>query len=521
MTSATAKRRTTTERLRRPWTFVSSILIMFVAALALAASAQAASTVVTLTFDDGNADQMNALPAMQQSGVKGTFYIISGVVGAQNYVTQANLKTIAQNGNEIAGHTVSHPDLTTVSSDEAKRQICNGRVSLANMGRTLGFPTPTSFAYPYASYNQSIETIVRDCGFNSARTLGDIRSAHSDPGVTDRSGAIPPADPYNLPAVDEIDHTWTLAQMKAVVTNAEPVGGWVIFTFHHVCTGTSTTCGDGLSVSQSTFASFITWLKTRPATTSLKTIGQVIGGTVKPLVSGPPPRTTATLVNPSLELAGSGEVFPTCWMPGGFGTNTPTWTRTSDAFNGSFAENLGVTGYSSGDAKLLPTFDLGSCAPAVTPGATYKVGTFYKSTGTTQFALYYRDSAGAWFYWTSSPWFGPASTYTQATFTTPPVPANATGMSFGLALISNGSLTTDQYSLAPVSGATNPATASLLGARNGMALETSAKNAADPKKPKKAKKWGKQDRPFLPGADAVAPDTQVAPPFPADNELEG
>ncbi len=112
--------------------------------------------------------------------------------------------------------------------------------------------------------------------------------------------------------------------------------------------------------------------------------------------------------------------------------------------------NLNITGYTSGDAKLLPTFDLGGCAPTVTPGTAYNLGTWYKSTGTTQFALYYRDSAGAWYYWTSSPWFAAASAWTQATWTTPPVPAGATGLSFGLALIANGSLTTDDYSLTAV-----------------------------------------------------------------------
>jgi hypothetical protein len=371
---------------------------------------------------------MNALPAMQQYGVPGTFYIISGAVGTPNYVTEANLSAIAQTaGSEIGGHTVSHPDLTAVPSDEAKRQICNDRVNLATMGSRLGFSTPTSFAYPYTAFNQAVEGVASECGYNSARTLGDIRSAHSDPGVTDLSGVIPPEDAYNLPAVDQIDNTWTLAQMQNVVTSAEAVGGWVIFTFHHVCAGSSNSCGDGLSISQTDFASFVSWLKTRPATTSVKTIGHVIGGTVKPLVQGPPPTATATVVNPSLEQADAGAVFPTCWMPGGWGTNTASWTRTSDAFDGSFAENLVVTGYSSGDAKLLPTFDLGSCSPAVTPGATYTISTHYKSTGTTQFALYYRDSAGAWYYWTSSPWFATASTYTQATFTTPPMPRTRPG----------------------------------------------------------------------------------------------
>ena len=117
-----------------------------------------------------------------------------------------------------------------------------------------------------------------------------------------------------------------------------------------------------------------------------------------------------------------------------------------------------MTGYSSGDAKLLPTLDLGTCSPTVVPGKTYNLSTWYQSTGITQFALYYRDSTGAWYYWTSSPWVATATAWTQATFTTPAVPANAVGMTFGLGLIANGTLTTDDYSLViPASGGSGSA----------------------------------------------------------------
>lgn len=464
---------------------------------------------------------MQAVPVMQQAGVKGTFYVISGVVGAPNYLTLGNLQTIAGAGNEIGGHTVTHPDLTTVSSDEALRQICNGRVALTNWGFRV-----TSFAYPYAALNPAVESEVKSCGFNSARGLGDIKSAHSDPGVTALAEKIPPADPYNLAAVDEIDNSWTLAQMQAVVTRAEKAGGWVIFTFHHICSGTG--C-DSLSITPANFKSFVAWLKARPATTSVKTVDSVIGGTVQPAVSGPPVTPTTTVRNPSLETPGAIAPFPQCWMSGGWGTNTPTWTRSSDAHSGSVAMNLNITGYASGDAKLLPTFDLGDCSPAVTPGQSYNLGTWYKSTATTQFALYYRDSTGAWYYWTSSPWFAAASNWTQATWTTPPAPAGATGMSFGLALIANGSLSTDDYTLAPTATAardlalagspTAPTTA------HGTTSRAAGINARHHKKPKHTRKHrhagqhghahkrSPHGRSYLPGGKTVKPGTRVVPPF--------
>ncbi|BAS13620.1 polysaccharide deacetylase [Arthrobacter sp. Hiyo8] len=61
--------------------------------------------------------------------------------------------------------------------------------------------------------------------------------------------------------------------------------------------------------------------------------------------------------------------------------------------------------------------------------------------------MYYRDASNNWVYWTSGPWLNTATTYTQASFTTPALPAGATAISFGLSLFSNGSVTTDDYAM--------------------------------------------------------------------------
>jgi len=39
------------------------------------------STAVTLTFDDGDADEMTAARVLRQHGLAATFYIITGAVG--------------------------------------------------------------------------------------------------------------------------------------------------------------------------------------------------------------------------------------------------------------------------------------------------------------------------------------------------------------------------------------------------------------------------------------------------------
>jgi peptidoglycan/xylan/chitin deacetylase (PgdA/CDA1 family) len=401
-------------------------------------------TVVSLTFDDSNADQMTALATLQANGLHGTFYTITGSIGEPNYLTLDQLNTIYADGNEIGGHTVNHPDLTLESTDEAERQVCDARNQLT----AWGFPQ-TSFAYPYATVNASVESVVKGCGYNSARSLGDVLTQEGgDPGVY--AETMPPADPYDLQAPDEVDATWTLSDLENTVTNAETHGGgWDILTFHHICEPGAVNCDPTLSITPELFSQFISWLTAHVAstpTTTVKTVGQVIGGTVMPTVQAPPPPAVAgAIANSSLETAVTPGV-PNCWSGYSYGTNSPTYAETSDAHTGSVAERITMTGYSDGDAKLLPTFDTGGCTPGAVAGHSYALGAWYKSTVVTQFELYTRNANGGFDYWTASPWFAAASTWTQATWTTPPVPAGVTGLSFGLNIFNNGSLTTDDYS---------------------------------------------------------------------------
>src|SRR5664279_5046536 len=102
---------------------VTAALLVVAGVAPPAQAAAPATTVVSLTFDDSNADQMTALTAMQASGLHGTFYAISGSIDTPNYLTVANLQTLYNAGNEIGGHTVNHPDLTLETADEVQRQV--------------------------------------------------------------------------------------------------------------------------------------------------------------------------------------------------------------------------------------------------------------------------------------------------------------------------------------------------------------------------------------------------------------
>ena len=64
-----------------------------------------------LTFDDGYADVFtNALPALLAHHYRGVFYIITGMIGG-NYMTWNQVRTLAQDGMQIASHTIHHVNI--------------------------------------------------------------------------------------------------------------------------------------------------------------------------------------------------------------------------------------------------------------------------------------------------------------------------------------------------------------------------------------------------------------------------
>ncbi|WP_159542009.1 Ig-like domain repeat protein [Aeromicrobium sp. 9AM] len=397
-------------------------------------------TVVSLTFDDGSTTQLLAAGLMTNHGMPGTFYVNSGNVGKNGYATRAELTQLAADGHEIGGHTLHHANLTTLPSTEAKRQICLDRANLTEWGFTV-----RSFAFPFAEGSTAIGDLVRDCGYNSARNVGDMRSRFGCDDCT-YTESTPPGQPYSLKAHDVVNE-WTLQDLQDAVTNAESSGGgWVPLTFHNFC---EDVCG-ALSTDTALFEQFLTWLEPRAASnnTVVKTVGDVVGGVAQPVVSvdDVPTQDESGVNNPSLEsIAPSG--LPACWQAGTQGAITAAVDTVAPGRTGQVAGRVTVSSFTSGDAKLVITRDLGTCAPAVTPGKAYVLRGWYTSTAQTQFVVHRRNAAGTWSYWTSSPFFGPSSTYAPATWTTGQVPPGTTGISFGLNLVAVGTLTVDDFTL--------------------------------------------------------------------------
>lgn len=405
-------------------------------------SAPRSSTVVSLTFDDGYSSQWAARDILRAHQAHATFYIPSGFIGLDGRLTTQQLRLLQADGNEIGGHTVNHTNLATADDAEQRRQICDDRIALTQYGFRV-----TSFAYPFGSLNTRAEAAARSCGYNSARADGGLQDAQSclTCPVTEK---IPPVDPFSVETASPVVTTTTLQLAEDHVAQAEAAGGgWVPLVFHDVCEH----CSDQ-DISPDTLSALLAWLQTRVTRgTVIKTVDQVVGGSSKAAVKGPQDqRAPAELVNASLETPGLGPAATTssyCWTPSGYGVNTASWTRVPVAHSGSWAEQVTVHDYRSGDQKLIIQPDAGSCSPAVTPGKAYNLSAWYSSTAPTRFVVYYRTIRGNWLFLSSSPEQAASATWRNASWTTSALPPDATRISYGLQIATNGTLTIDDYTL--------------------------------------------------------------------------
>jgi peptidoglycan/xylan/chitin deacetylase (PgdA/CDA1 family) len=238
-----------------------------------ARSARAATspTVVTIQFDDGNANQYQALALLNAHGMHATFYVNTGVIDDSAHLSWSQLQDLFAAGNDIGGHTLTHANLKHLKTADARMQVCQDRDNLLSHGMQ-----PTAFAYPFGSFDSGTEQLAADCGYNSGRGVS---------GVDDHktfAETIPPANAYATRTPPNPKQGTTVATIEGYITAAEQHGGgWVQLVFHNICNG----C-DAYSITASDFTALLDWLQPRAALgTTTETTAQVIGGPVKPPVA--------------------------------------------------------------------------------------------------------------------------------------------------------------------------------------------------------------------------------------------
>lgn len=117
------------------------------------------------TFDDALPSQLiYAVPYLNQVGLKGSFYLITGnvadgaaggpAIGKQT--VWADWKAVADSGHEIGSHTLTHRDLTAMTAEEAAQELTGSAQAIRDK---LGI-TPVTLAYPYNAWNLAVHRLA-------------------------------------------------------------------------------------------------------------------------------------------------------------------------------------------------------------------------------------------------------------------------------------------------------------------------------------------------------------------------
>jgi len=142
--------------------------------------------IVTTSWDDGHPKDLKLAELLAKYGVAGTFYIPTRNSEGRPVVNESELRHIASEF-EVGGHSIDHVVLTKLPRAEAARQIGENKRWLEDV---TGKSVP-GFAYVRGRYNSEVKDVVRQAGFEYARTVENLHHSVVD-------------DPYELPTTMQL-----------------------------------------------------------------------------------------------------------------------------------------------------------------------------------------------------------------------------------------------------------------------------------------------------------------------------
>jgi peptidoglycan/xylan/chitin deacetylase (PgdA/CDA1 family) len=176
---------------------------------------------VTLTFDDGwRSIYTSGLPALKKYGLTSTQYLNSTPIvdGYPDYMTYQMVKDFATAGHELAWHTRTHADITTLTAAKLTTELTIPTNFLTGIGKSA--TDFKNFASPYGAYNASSVSAVM-AKYQSHRS--------TDVGYNSKDSFTP----TNI-KVQNITNTTTPAEVKAWVDQAIASKTWLVIVYHEV-----------------------------------------------------------------------------------------------------------------------------------------------------------------------------------------------------------------------------------------------------------------------------------------------
>ena len=151
---------------------------------------------VVVSFDDGYDSQYrSARPILRKLGWPGVLDLQVGNLHVPGGLSTRKVRALLADGWELAAHTITHPDLTTVGPARLRREVAGSRAALR---RRFGVPV-LFFCYPAGRYDAATERAVRAAGFRGATTTAaGIATPRGDRFALPRLRVLPEEEPSAL-----------------------------------------------------------------------------------------------------------------------------------------------------------------------------------------------------------------------------------------------------------------------------------------------------------------------------------
>lgn len=175
---------------------------------------------VSITFDDGNDGIYNlGYPALNQYGIKATIYpIVGGIENNEDWLmTWGQLQTLQSNGWEVGSHSMTHPNLATLTDAELDYELGQSKQLLASHGFTA-----KSIAFPYGDYNYKVLDYTSRYYESSRMAWGNINNF---------------PDRYLIKVRDVTKNT-SPTTVRSWINSAVANKQWLVLMFHDVVAGT-------------------------------------------------------------------------------------------------------------------------------------------------------------------------------------------------------------------------------------------------------------------------------------------
>lgn len=142
---------------------------------------------ILITFDDGYTDNYkSAWPILRENDFRATFFIISNSVGP-DMMTWEQLTELAKQGNSIASHTQTHPDLSIIPSQQLEKELDLSKKDLeSHLGGNV-----EALCFPSSRYNTKTLEIMQKLGYKLGFTTNPGRVHLGDNPLTLKRIRIP------------------------------------------------------------------------------------------------------------------------------------------------------------------------------------------------------------------------------------------------------------------------------------------------------------------------------------------